>query len=267
MSFSFIQITDHHLGASERDHLRGYATSAALARVLDHIAQRDAHGADFIVSTGDLVKRGTDEEYGFARQFLGLIDGGAAPPGPLTMNWPGMPALPFYVIPGNHDTRAEFSRNLFPSASPAEAIHTAFDHGGIRFVSVDTGTNGRQGEFSPEGIAWLRHHLQDGQPAIILLHHHPVPTGLSFLDEGLSPQLDTFWQIVASGNVLGILFGHSHAMVEDEVGGIPALGLQATCFSFAEQDGVLYRIMPELRYRVVTVDAKEMRSQVHEVPW
>src|SRR5688500_901596 len=102
-SFSFVQITDHHLGATEHTYNRGYATAYALRRVMEDLAQHDGWDADFLICTGDLVENGMDAEYGFARTFLN-IQGAAEPPGPLSVTWDGL-RLPAYFIPGNHDAR------------------------------------------------------------------------------------------------------------------------------------------------------------------
>jgi len=264
MDFSFIQITDHHLGASEHALNRGYATAHALGRVMDRIAQQGAHGADFLVCTGDLVNEGSDEEYAFARRFLD-IQGASAPPGPLSVSWDGLRRLPAYFMPGNHDPREGFVRNLFPGTTPAPLLNVSFAHKGVQFVCLDLGTGPRAGEVGPETLDFLRRSLAPGDPSIVLLHQHPVPVGIKWLDEALPQEVHGLWETIGKGQVLGILFGHAHATVETRVGGVPAWGLRSTNFQFAPADQPLYCLLPP-HYRVVTYSSGYLSSQIHEVP-
>lgn len=264
MGFSFIHISDHHLGSSEGALNRGYATAHALGRVMDRIAQQAAHGADFLVCTGDLVNEGTDEEYAFARRFLD-IQGASPPPGPLSVSWDGLERLPAYFMPGNHDPREGFVRALFPGAPLAPRLDTSFRHKGVRFVCLDLGTGPRAGKIDPETLAFLRRALAGDAQCVVLLHHHSVPVGIKWLDDALPPEVGAFWDAVGRGHVLGVLFGHAHATVEVDVGGVPAWGVRSTNFQFAPADEPLFHMLPP-HYRVVTVSGSRLTSQVHEVP-
>ena len=93
MSFRFIQITNHHLQATEAMLSHGYSPSHALRCVLRHIAAH--HGeVDFVVSTGDLVDRGIDAEYATLRAMLGLREASAAP-GPQRATGEALRDMPF----------------------------------------------------------------------------------------------------------------------------------------------------------------------------
>src|SRR5258708_26647534 len=113
MSFSFVQITDHHLLETETGLIRGFAPAPALRAVLRHIAGTVAGRADFIVSTGDLVDGGSQAAYEAASHLLGLAGGLVAAPGPLLLSCEGLREKPFYCLPGNHDDRDYFFRTLF----------------------------------------------------------------------------------------------------------------------------------------------------------
>ena len=63
MSFSFVQITDHHLLETEAGLIRGFSPAHALRAVLRHIAGTVANTVDFIVSTGDLVDNPSQAAY------------------------------------------------------------------------------------------------------------------------------------------------------------------------------------------------------------
>lgn len=272
MDFSFIQITDHHLGPTEHSYNHGYATAWALRRVMDHIALHNAWGADFLITTGDLVNAGTDDEYGFARRFLS-IEGTAHPPGPLSVSWGALRRFPAHFIPGNHDPREAFYRNLFPTATPGprpvpdpgRVMNAAFEHKGVQCLYLDWGIHHRTGEVTPETLHFLREKLAARTPTIIFLHHHPIPVGIKWLDDALPERIQEFWDVAAAGRVLGVLFGHTHATVETIVRGIPVLGLRSTNFQFAPADQPLFCLLPP-HYRVVSVSSGMLTSRIHEVP-
>ena len=262
MPFSFIQITDHHLGATEQTYNHGYATAHALGQVLDHIAEADGWGAEFLVCTGDLVNNGTGEEYAFFRRFVGL-EGAAAAPGPLALSRGRLRGLPAYFIPGNHDVRPVFFDGFFSGVAPAGA-NMAFEHNGVQFLCLDFGTGGRAGEVRPETLAFLRGHLGGGRPSVLFMHYHPVPVGIPWLDIALPQEIEAFWDVLESGRVLGVLFGHAHTTVETRVRGIPVMGLRSTNFQFAVTEQPVYCLLPP-HYRVVTVGDGGLTSQIHEV--
>jgi Icc protein len=276
VSLRFAQITDHHLAAG--DLLWGYSTLHALRTVLRHIAEH-AGPLDFIVSTGDLVEHGTAAEY---RMFLDLI--GAEPagayPGPLIARGEGLPGLPLYALPGNHDARPALLRSLFPASPPAvpsgdasgssEAgaqryrLHAWFEWGGVRFVCVDWGP-GNKAESTPDLPAFLDAALGSG-PAVILMHHHVAPMGIARLDALIADDVAAFADVVARRNVLAILAGHTHATYERSIAGVPIYGLRSTCFQFAPVEGELLRCLQPPHYRVVTIEGRTLTSEIVEVP-
>lgn len=264
MTLRWIQVTDHHLGRDATTVNRGYATAWALDRVLTAIAAADRHGADFLLCTGDLVDVGEDAEYALARELYGVVAGGEAP-GPLAMARPGLVGLPAYFVPGNHDPRVAWSRNLFPQSAPDERMHLDWTVGGVQFVFLDLGTGGRAGDLRPDALAFLGAVLARGRPTVLVLHHHPVEVGIPWLDRAVPEGIDRLWDALRGAPVLGVLFGHAHASVERRVEGIPVLGLRSTCFQFGATDQPTFLIQP-LQYRVLTVDAGGLSSECFEVP-
>ncbi|MGH2376525.1 MAG: metallophosphoesterase family protein [bacterium] len=263
MEFSFVQITDHHLGSTEHEYNHGYATAYALSRVMDDLAQSGAHGADFLICTGDLVNFGTAEEYAFARRFLDLR-GRPVPPGPLTMSWNQLRGLPAYFVPGNHDIRHVFFDSLFSTTPPGLAANMAFVHKGVQFLCLDFGTGQRAGQVLPDTLSFLRERLTMRMPAVLMLHYHPIPVGIPWLDAAVPDRIAEFWDVVTAGQVLGVLFGHAHATVDAEVRGVPVLGLRSTNFQFAPAAQPLYCLLPP-HYRVVTISGGRLASRIHEV--
>ncbi|MGH2405419.1 MAG: hypothetical protein ACRDGN_13315, partial [bacterium] len=130
---------------------------------------------------------------------------------------------------------------------------------------LDFGTGQRAGEVLPDTLSFLRARFATRMPAVLLLHYHPIPVGIVWLDAALPAQIEEFWDVVSAGHVLGVLFGHAHATVEAEVRGIPVLGLRSTNFQFAPADQPLYCLLPP-HYRVVSVSGAGLVSRIHEVP-
>src|SRR4030042_1342192 len=112
MTFSFVHITDHHLGESEHDHPYGYPASATFRAVMDHIAAATSAEIDFIVSTGDLVNRPTAASYHHLKSILNLSEAKQIP-GPHIIRYGRLWNFPLYVLPGNHDERMSFFEHVF----------------------------------------------------------------------------------------------------------------------------------------------------------
>lgn len=263
MSFAFIQITDHHICASETSLIKGFSTAYSLKAVLRHIAAQAAGQAAFLVSTGDLVNAPSMAAYRTFGQLLGLQPDAAAAPVPLVAALEGGQRLPLVLLPGNHDDRDLFYQALYPGMPPRPLLNQTFLHDGIQFICVDWGPQVKA-VAHPEMLQFLAEALKTGQPSILLMHHACVPVGSRWLDEFVADEVEAFWQIVAGQNVLGIFCGHTHMTYEQNIGGIPVFGLRSTVFQFALQDRPLECLLPP-HYRVVTVQDGALTSEVVEV--
>lgn len=263
MSFSFIQIADHHL--RERDDMfsLGFNPAYALRRVLEHIAANNAHRADFLVTTGDIVDQGTDEQYQATFARLQLEHSSVEPPGPHFVSGYGLPRLPMYFLPGNHDPRPAYFRNLFPNAAPREWNNVAFEHQGIQFVCLDWG-DATKGVIYPQMLEFLAAQLQNDAPTVVLSHHPVIPVGAAWLDQYLADDVEQFWDIVRGKNVLGIFSGHLHMTYDERRDNIPVYGLRATTFQFARQPDPLVCLQPP-HYRIVTIDGRTLTTELVEV--
>ena len=276
-TFSFIQITDHHLRERESDLSFGFSPAHAFRASLRHIALHATAQADFIVTTGDLVNNGTDAEYQSARAMLGIRES-SPPPGPQHVSIEGLREMPMYFLPGNHDPRDAFFRNMFPdqaelagSASlPAEPVaspllmNAAFMHKGIRFICVDWGGDNKPVAYPPM-LEFLAQNLRDRTPSIILMHHALGPVGIPRLDAFLPDELPQFAALIRGSSALAIFHGHFHVTYETTIAGIPVYGLRSTTFSFApDGDKVLFVLRPP-HYRIVTVSDGKVTTEIVEV--
>lgn len=260
MSLRFVQITDHHL--TESDLHCGYSTWHALRMVLRHIAA-NAGPLDFIVSTGDLVEHGSVAEYRIFLDLIGAEPAGASP-GPLIAHGEGLPGVPFYALPGNHDKRPAMLRSLFPASPESERLHGWFERGGVRFVCADWGAASKA-QLTPDLAAFLKEALGAG-PTVLLMHHHITPIGLGPIDELIADDLAAFAELIAGREPLAILAGHTHATYERSFAGVPVYGLRSTCFQFTLAEGELLRCLQSPHYRIVTIDGGALTTEIVEVP-
>jgi Icc protein len=189
------QITDVHLGF-ERDNPDEFnrqrldETLRALAAMIPR--------PDLLLATGDLVDSGDDSD-SYAR-FREAVS-----------------ALPFPVFTalGNHDGRAAFQAN-FPDAPMAEGFHQyAIEEGPLRILVLDTLEEGRHGgSFCETRAAWLRARLAEApeRPTVIVLHHPPIETGLSWMTENPEAEWVKRLEAIVSAhaNIVAMIAGHLH---------------------------------------------------------
>ncbi|MDQ3139793.1 MAG: metallophosphoesterase, partial [Pseudomonadota bacterium] len=129
----------------------------------------------------------------------------------------GLP-FPTWFCMGNHDSRAPFGES-FPHIPTADGfVQYAIDDHPLRILVLDTLDVGRHsGAFCEVRAAWLADRLaeQPDRPTLLMLHHPPVATGLSWMTE--SP--DAIWIgrlgaiVAANANIVGIIGGHLHRAI------------------------------------------------------
>jgi 3',5'-cyclic AMP phosphodiesterase CpdA len=192
-----------------------FDTAASLARAvaaLNAVVPR----ADITVVTGDLVENGEPVQY---EHLLTLL-------APLRM--------PVFVIPGNHDTR-EPLRDAFRGAGylPAEGyLHYTVEDYPLRLVALDTLIAGRHsGSLCAERLGWLDATLavQPDRPTVIMMHHPPFPTAITYMDKYGLDNAAAFAEIVARHpQVERILCGHLHRAIDRRLAGTVAGTAPAT---------------------------------------
>jgi 3',5'-cyclic AMP phosphodiesterase CpdA len=192
------QITDIHLGfepgnPDEFNRKRLDQTLATLIAVKPR--------PDLLVASGDLADTG-DDEISYIRLKDALAD------------FP----IPVVFAMGNHDSRSHFSA-LFPEVpTVAGFVQYAVDAFPLRVLVLDTLEVGRHGGgFCEVRAEWLRERLAEmpGRPTLIVLHHPPIETGLSWMTENTDADwVKRLHDIVAGAdNIVGMIAGHLHRPV------------------------------------------------------
>lgn len=191
-SFRFAFLSDTHIGSPN-----GGAEEDLHRTVADINSMKDV---DFVVLTGDITELGTNNELRLAKQLLDSLK------------------IPYYIIPGNHDTGWSESGGLsFNRTFGDDKFH--FRHQGIHFIGCASGPYVRMsdGHVPRHAVNWLQEKLQKigrNEP-VIFLNHYPLDSGL-----------DNWYEIVdklKTRNTVLALCGHGHANSPMKAEGIPAV--------------------------------------------
>ena len=189
--------------------MREFDTARYLARAVAAVNELVPR-PDLAVLTGDLVDHGAPEEYEHLRALLV----------PLSM--------PVFVIPGNHDARASL-RAAFRADGYLSAdghLHYAVEDYPLRLVALDTLVDGKHsGSLGPDQLAWLDATLaaQPERPTIIMMHHPPFATGITFMDNYSLDDAAAFAEVVRRHpQIERILCGHLHRAIDRRFAGTVA---------------------------------------------
>lgn len=188
-NFKFAHVTDTHVGSETgADDLR---------RTVQDINEN--MGLKFVIVSGDITEFGADEELKLAKQILDSI------------------AIPYYVIPGNHDTNwSESGGNSFRKIFGSETFYFTYD--GYRFAGTNSGPNMRMspGQVPRENLVWLDSILQvDDQLPLIYVNHYPQDSSLNNWYEALDR--------IKKQDIRLFLCGHGHINKAYDFEGIPGV--------------------------------------------
>lgn len=192
------QITDIHLGfePGNPDEMNRQRLDRTLAQLMDQSPL-----PDMLFATGDIADNGNDA-VSYARFKEAIAD------------------LPFPVWPvvGNHDNRAPFIAAFPDLATHDGFVQYAIDDYPVRILVLDTVEHGRHGGgYCERRAAWLRARLDEApsRPTLLILHHPPIETGLSWMTE--NPEAEWVQRLRAivetHHNIVAMISGHLHRPV------------------------------------------------------
>jgi 3',5'-cyclic AMP phosphodiesterase CpdA len=226
------QISDMHVGLPGSMIDRLYHTTEHLERAVAHVNGL-APRPDLLVATGDLVDRGDPAEYARLRAALSAL------------------AMPYHLVPGNHDDRAALLAAFADHADlPRDGfVQYTVEAGPLRLVMIDTLVPGASGgRLCPERLAWLDARLGEvpGRPTVVFMHHPPFLTGMAAMDAmGLDGSDDLAAVIRRHPQVERIACGHLHRAITRRFAGTLAATSPATAHALALD------LPPEARLAVV----------------
>jgi Icc protein len=218
--FILVQLSDPHVGAD----WGGRDPVERLRAAVDQVRELPDE-VDAVLVSGDLTNDGGADEYAVVREELGRL------------------GVPYYVLPGNHDSRA-LMRAAFDLEGAAEAaIDYAVDLGELRLVVTDTIVPGEdQGRIDGGWLARLEATLAEAPeaPTLLAMHHPPLATGIPAWDEiNLTlAERAALGEVVANHpQLLAIVGGHLHRTVAGALGGIPVLAVPSVYVQVAPEFG------------------------------
>jgi len=192
---SFIaQLSDSHLTTGPLGGGPAAGLQLALARVMALDPRPDC-----VVITGDLTDHGREEEYAALKEVIG--------------DFP----LPLHLTTGNHD-----DRDAMVKAFGGEPFY-AVEYPEFTFIALDSLIPGSPaGRLGEEQLEWLDGVLtaRSGLPALIGLHHPPMPIGIPFLDGMRLLDGKRLRDVLAEHrNVARVMAGHVHRPITAAFGG------------------------------------------------
>jgi Icc protein len=207
--FLIAQISDPHLKAGGRFSYGVVDTFHALQHMVAHL-NASIPRPDAVVISGDLVDFGRADEYAVLAPLLSEL------------------AMPFYLVPGNHDDREQLSAAFpdhacLPVALGAQTLDWVEDALPVRLIGLDStipGTHG--GGLSDRQLDWLDQRLMERAhtPTLLILHHPPFITGIGHMDREPFANAARFEQLVARHpQVERLLCGHLHRPIQRRFGG------------------------------------------------
>ena len=202
--FTLLQLSDCHLSADPAASYRGQNADANLARLLPACRLMAPDG---VMLSGDIAEDGSSEAYGRA---AAMIDGLA----PRTA-W----------IPGNHDERsvmAEVFEAVGFEAGPR------LEWGGWQIALLDSAVPHRpEGHLDEARLAPLAG-LDEARPALVFVHHQPVPVDSPWIDKYPLIEPEQLWARLNPESVRCVAFGHVHQAFRGENNGIACLSAPST---------------------------------------
>lgn len=208
-----LQITDCHM-LPPRETIFGSDPQARLAAAVADINRHHADAA-LCVLTGDLAHHADARAYKALRETLATL------------------AMPYQLIPGNHDDRATLRAEFPEIACDANGfLQSVRDVPAGRFIFLDTVDPGvHTGAYCERRRAWLATVLDASRDKRIylFLHHPPFSIALPHIDQYRMLDGEDFGAVVAGhSNIRHLFFGHVHRPVSGSWRGIPFSALRGT---------------------------------------
>jgi outer membrane protein assembly factor BamB/Icc-related predicted phosphoesterase len=177
--FRFAFVSDTHVGSPS-----GAAEEDLRRTVADINSMKDV---EFVIISGDITELGTNKQLALAKKILDSLN------------------IPYYIIPGNHDTGWSESGGLgFTKTFGDDKF--IFKHNGINFIGCASGPYVRMsdGHVPRSNMNWLQDQLKkiDKNEPVIFINHYPLDNGL-----------DNWYEVIdmlKTKNTVLALCGHGH---------------------------------------------------------
>ena len=210
-----VQLTDTHQFAKTTDSLLKLNTSKSLDAVLDLMTQiTNKNPCNLIALTGDISQDGSIESYQRIVQHMKAFSSEVA--------W----------VPGNHDRHANMA-SIFNFSHVSSKKHFIIKNWQI--ILLDSHVEGKDAGFlDDEQCDFLYTTLSSyPQHALVMLHHHVLPVGSSWLDNINVNNSQDFLDIIDGfTHVKAVVCGHVHQASLQKRKNILFFTSPSACFQF-----------------------------------
>ena len=226
--FRFAFISDTHIGSPNGSAEEDLRRTVADINSIPDLA--------FVVLTGDITELGKNKELELAKELLSELK------------------IPYYIIPGNHDTGWSETGGLgFTRVFGSDKFY--FKYNGIHFIGSASGPYVRMsdGHVPRDAMNWMEKKLKSigkNEP-IIFLNHYPLDNGL-----------DNWYEVVdklKSKNTILALCGHGHNNRAVKAEGIPAVMGRSNLRAKAEEGG--YNIVQVRKDSILFTERKPVSKK------
>jgi Icc protein len=212
-AFSFVQISDSHIGFSKDPNLDPAGT---LREAVDKIHSMPVPPA-FIIHTGDISHLSKPGEFDTATQIINSS------------------RLDVHYVPGEHDVLVDNGDSYFERfAKPADPKWYSFDQGGVHFIGLTNVLDlrgGGLGFLGDEQLAWLQKDLsaRTSSTPIVVFAHIPLWSLYPSWGWGTDDSARALGLLKRFGSVT-VLNGHVHQVAQKVEGEISFYTAMSTAF-------------------------------------
>jgi len=213
--FSFVQISDSHIGFSKPANPDVTATLQTAINKINTMPQKP----DFIIHTGDLSQLSKPSEFDTLDQAL-----------------KGAAAKQIYFVPGEHDMLSDNGEEYFKRYGKGTkgSGWYSFDHKGVHFVALVNVANlkaGGMGSLGHEQLEWLEGDLKgrSASTPIVLFAHIPLWTIYPDWGWGTDDSEQALSYVKRFGSVT-VLNGHIHQIMQKIEGKVSFHTAMSTAF-------------------------------------
>ncbi|MFY2507778.1 3',5'-cyclic-AMP phosphodiesterase [Vibrio pectenicida] len=214
-SINLLQITDTHLFEANDGSLLSVNTADSFDAVVNAIVKQNSN-YEAILATGDISQDHSAASYQRFEKGVSKLN------------------KVCFWLPGNHDYRPSMDSVL--SSSRIQYVEHLLLGEYWQMIVLDSQVEGvPHGRLSDEQLALLVDKLScySQRHTLILLHHHPLLIGSSWLDQHALKDSERFWDIVEShSNVKAVLCGHVHQDVDTYRNRVRVMATPSTCVQF-----------------------------------
>jgi len=244
-------ISDFHLptrpGQSVNDALPDANLIEAVA-----VLKQQAPKPELVVLGGDMLEDGQKGNYEVIAELFKDIQ------------------VPLHTVVGNHDDLKALKKSSLLEKAKHYQGYGSFDHGNLHLVLLNTaGTGKSHGNIEEEQLLWLSEDLwaNRNKPVLIFMHHHPIDSGIPWLDKMKLENADAFWDIVPhySNNILGVFFAHLHIQISTVIRGVLVASSPAVCFQYSGNNDASKAALSREQPGFNLIDVKDRQVKVRTV--